>query len=337
MSNSESLQVSDILLSIKELCVTFETDQGPLQVLDNISFNIHKGRTLGLVGESGCGKSVTSLSIMKLLPQPSGVISHGEILLEGTDLVKAPNTFIHSIRGNKIAMIFQEPMTALNPVKTIGKQILEIYELHKKELSKKEQFQETIAVLKKVGIPDPEKRMHEYPHQLSGGMRQRVMIAMALACEPDLLIADEPTTALDVTIQAQILDLMKNLQQEYGMAILFITHDLGVIAELCDDVIVMYAGRIAEYSSVEALFAQPRHPYTQGLLDSIPKLDQPNKSLLSTIEGQVPSLANLPQGCRFYNRCKYRQDSCKSYNLKATNYEQAHFVNCLHWEGIQYE
>lgn len=325
------------LLSIKELCVTFKTEQGSLQVLDNINFDIHKGQTLGLVGESGCGKSVTSLSIMRLLPQPSGQISHGSVMLDDIDLAKASDKTIQSIRGNRIAMIFQEPMTALNPVKTIGKQIREVYDLHRPDYSSKQKTQETINVLAKVGIPDPEKRIMEFPHQLSGGMRQRVMIAMALACEPDLLIADEPTTALDVTIQAQILDLMKELQNEYGMAILFITHDLGVIAELCDDVVVMYAGRVIEKSSVETLFKHPKHPYTQGLLDSIPKLNQPSKSLLSTIEGQVPSLHNLPKGCRFYNRCPHKQDDCQTLDQSGIDSNDEYFVNCLHWKKISHE
>lgn len=322
------------LLTVKDLCVNFETDQGSLNVLDHVSFDIFKGKTLGLVGESGCGKSVTSLAIMKLLPQPAGIISAGDISFNGQSLLTIKQKELQKIRGNRIAMIFQEPMTALNPVKAIGKQILEVFELHRPELSKKQMLHETISVLDKVGIPDASKRITEYPHQLSGGMRQRVMIAMALACKPDLLIADEPTTALDVTIQAQILDLMQSLQQEYGMGILFITHDLGVIAELCDDVVVMYAGRVAEKCSVKELFKHPKHPYTKGLLESIPKLNQPNKSRLNTIEGQVPTLQNMPKGCRFYNRCQYKKEDCKTLDHSFIQQQGDTFVNCLHWQEI---
>lgn len=322
------------LLTVKDLCVNFETDQGSLNVLDHVSFDIYKGKTLGLVGESGCGKSVTSLAIMKLLPQPAGIISSGDISFNGKSLLSIKQKELQKIRGNRIAMIFQEPMTALNPVKAIGKQILEVFELHRSELSKKQMLHETISVLDKVGIPDASKRMTEYPHQLSGGMRQRVMIAMALACKPDLLIADEPTTALDVTIQAQILDLMQSLQQEYGMGILFITHDLGVIAELCDDVVVMYAGRVVERCSATELFKNPKHPYTKGLLESIPKLNQPNKSRLNTIEGQVPTLQNMPKGCRFHNRCKYKKEDCKTLDHSFVKQQGDTFVNCLHWQEI---
>lgn len=327
--------MESVLLSVKDLCVNFSTEQGKLNVLDHVSFDIHTGKTLGLVGESGCGKSVTSMSIMKLLPQPSGEIQSGSIQFKGTELTSLPSKAMQSIRGNRIAMIFQEPMTALNPVKSIGKQLMEVYELHQTKLNKKQRLEEAIKVLEKVGIPEASKRINEFPHQLSGGMRQRVMIAMALACKPDLLIADEPTTALDVTIQAQILDLMKQLQQEYGMAILFITHDLGVIAELCDDVVVMYAGRVVEKSTTKELFSKPKHPYTQGLLDSIPKLDQPNKSRLKTIEGQVPTLHDMPKGCRFYNRCHYKKENCKTLEhgspLKSKHSE---YVNCLHWDDL---
>jgi peptide/nickel transport system ATP-binding protein len=326
--------VSETLLNVSDLCVDFETDQGTLNVLDHVSFEIQAGKTLGLVGESGCGKSVTSLSIMKLLPQPNGKIRSGKVTFKGIELTTLPSKKMQKIRGNRIAMVFQEPMTALNPVKTIGKQIMEVYELHRPELTKKQRLIEAIDVLEKVGIPDSHKRVTEFPHQLSGGMRQRVMIAMALACKPDLLIADEPTTALDVTIQAQILDLMQALQQEYGMAILFITHDLGVIAQLCDDVVVMYAGRVVEKSNVHELFKHPKHPYTQGLLNSIPKLNQLSKSRLNTIEGQVPTLQNMPEGCRFYNRCPHKQDDCKSLGHEFIQQEGQIFVNCLHWQEI---
>lgn len=329
--------VSSALLSIKDLCVDFHTEHGPLNVLDRVSFDIQAGKTLGLVGESGCGKSVTSLSIMKLLPQPSGVIRSGNIIFKGQDLKALSSKEMLKIRGNRIAMIFQEPMTALNPVKTIGKQIIEVFDLHRSEMNKKEKFLEAVAVLEKVGISEATKRMQEFPHQLSGGMRQRVMIAMALACKPDILIADEPTTALDVTIQAQILDLMRSLQSEYGMAILFITHDLGVIAELCDDVVVMYAGRVVETASVKDLFDHPKHPYTQGLLNSIPKLNQPSKSRLNTIEGQVPTLFDMPAGCRFANRCQYKQADCETLGVEFINENNSARVNCLHWQEITYE
>ncbi len=329
--------VSSALLSIKDLCVDFHTEHGPLNVLDRVSFDIQAGKTLGLVGESGCGKSVTSLSIMKLLPQPSGVIRSGNIIFKGQDLKALSSKEMLKIRGNRIAMIFQEPMTALNPVKTIGKQIIEVFDLHRSEMNKKEKFLEAVAVLEKVGISEATKRMQEFPHQLSGGMRQRVMIAMALACKPDILIADEPTTALDVTIQAQILDLMRSLQSEYGMAILFITHDLGVIAELCDDVVVMYAGRVVETASVKDLFDHPKHPYTQGLLNSIPKLNQPSKSRLNTIEGQVPTLFDMPAGCCFANRCQYKQADCDTLGVEFINESDSARVNCLHWQEITHE
>lgn len=300
------------LLSVKDLCVSFETDQGPVNVLDHVSFDLHPGETLGLVGESGCGKSVTSLSIMRLLPQPAGKIVSGEVNFKGVNLARLPAEQMRTIRGDSIAMIFQEPMTALNPVKTVGSQLLEIYKLHRASLNKQEQIDAAISMLKKVGIPEAKKRMSEFPHQLSGGMRQRVMIAMALACEPDILIADEPTTALDVTIQAQILDLISDLQKENGMSVLFITHDLGVIAELCDNVAVMYAGRVVERTSVEQLFKAPKHPYSKGLLSAIPRLDGIPKTRLNTIEGQVPTLANMPSGCRFKNRCPQAEDDCAS-------------------------
>lgn len=322
------------LLSVRDLCVEFDTETGPIRVLDHVSFELHAGQTLGLVGESGCGKSVTSLSIMRLLPQPVARIAAGQVLLEQQDLTQVNAPVMQTVRGDRIAMIFQEPMTALNPVKTIGSQLLETYQLHRAHLSKKERLQAAIAMLEKVGIPAAAKRMSEYPHELSGGMRQRVMIAMALACEPDILIADEPTTALDVTIQAQILDLIRDLQAENGMAVLFITHDLGVIAELCDQVAVMYAGRVVEQASVKQLFEQPKHPYTQGLLAAIPRLDGTPKTTLKTIKGQVPTLQEMPAGCRFRNRCPHAQTDCTalSHELVLANAHQR--VNCLHWEKL---
>jgi peptide/nickel transport system ATP-binding protein len=325
--------VSDIALTIRDLCVSFETDQGQLNVLDHINLELRKGRTHGLVGESGCGKSVTSMSIMRLLPQPYGRISSGSIFYKDLDLASCPPSNLRRIRGNKIAMIFQEPMTALNPVKTIGSQLFEIYSLHQPELSNKQQITEAIKVLDRVGIPETEQRLMEYPHQLSGGMRQRVMIAMALACKPEILIADEPTTALDVTIQAQILDLIKELQTEQDMAVLFITHDLGVIAEICEDVSVMYAGRVVEHGPVNEIFAQPAHPYTKGLLESVPHLNTKKHSRLATIEGQVPSLLDMPEGCRFFNRCPQSSEDCKTLSHQLENINDQHFVGCCNWKA----
>ena len=323
------------VLEVKNLSTSFQTDGGKIVVLDNVNFSIEKGKTLGLVGESGCGKSVTSLSIMRLLPHPIGKVENGEILFEGENLLDQSIEKMHHIRGNKIAMIFQEPLTALNPVQRIGKQLAEVYELHQPDLSKSEIRSKSIEMLEKVGIPAPEKRVDEYPHQLSGGMRQRVVIAIALACEPDLLIADEPTTALDVTIQAQILNLMKDLQKEMGMSILFITHDLGVIAQLCDEVAVMYAGRVVEEASVFDLFKNPVHPYTKSLLESIPKMDTTSKSLLNTIEGNVPDIYNLPSGCRFHPRCEFAQDICKKEVPKIEKYNDDHLVACLRHKELE--
>jgi peptide/nickel transport system ATP-binding protein len=267
----------DVVLEVKDLEVTFDTDSEVVQVLHGVSFKVKKGKTLGLVGESGCGKSVTSMSIMGLLPKPYGQIFGGEILYNNQDLVALPPDSMYEMRGNSISIIFQDPMTALNPVHSIGKQLMEVLALHRPELKKADRRQYAIKMLEKVKIPMPEKRIDEYPHNLSGGMRQRVMIAMALACKPDVLICDEPTTALDVTVQASILELMRDLQQETGMAMLFITHDLGVVAEVCDDVAVMYGGRIVEYADVFELFDYPKHPYTKRLLGLMPSLDHPPK------------------------------------------------------------
>lgn len=267
----------DVVLEVKDLEVTFDTDSGVVQVLHGVSFKVKKGKTLGLVGESGCGKSVTSMSIMGLLPKPYGQVVGGEILYNNQDLVTLPPDSMYEMRGNSISIIFQDPMTALNPVHSIGKQLMEVLALHRPELKKADRREYAIKMLEKVKIPMPEKRIDEYPHNLSGGMRQRVMIAMALACKPDVLICDEPTTALDVTVQASILELMIELQQETGMAMLFITHDLGVVAEVCDDVAVMYGGRVVEYADVFELFDYPKHPYTKRLLGLMPSLDHPPK------------------------------------------------------------
>ncbi|EJR3607793.1 ABC transporter ATP-binding protein [Vibrio vulnificus] len=270
----------DVILSVRDLEVSFTTDDGPVKVLHGVNFDVRAGRTLGLVGESGSGKSVTSMSIMGLLPKPYGQIVNGQILYRGTDLVTLPAEQMYAMRGDRISIIFQDPMTALNPVHTVGRQINEVLELHRPDLDKRTRNEYALEMLKKVRIPLPEKRLNEYPHNLSGGMRQRVMIAMALACKPDILICDEPTTALDVTVQASILELMNELQQETGMAMIFITHDLGVVAEVCDDVAVMYGGRIVEYAEIFELFDHPKHPYTERLMGLMPSLDSEPKQLI---------------------------------------------------------
>ena len=318
----------EIILQVKNLVTAFDTESGRIRAVDDVSFEIKKQQTLGIVGESGCGKSVTALSIMRLLPQPTGSIESGRILFNGTDLARLPADKMHEIRGKRISMVFQEPMTSLNPVHRIGKQLGEVYRLHFAEMSEKEIRQQSLELLHKVGIPEPEQRMDEYPHQISGGMRQRVMIALALACKPDILIADEPTTALDVTIQAQILDLMLNLQSETGMAVMVITHDLGVIAETCEDVVVMYAGMVTETASAVELFKNPKHPYTQGLLDSIPRLETPRKTKLNVIKGIVPSLYELPSGCRFRSRCPSAMDICAGDPPPMISVGTDHFAAC---------
>ena len=309
--------MSEKVLEVKDLVVEFKTDRGIIKAVNGVNFDVFKGKTVGIVGESGSGKSVSALAIMGLIPSPPGRIASGEIKFMGKSLLKLEPKEMRKIRGNKIAMIFQEPMTSLNPVFTIGNQIIEVIELHQPELSRKEREAKAVDMLKLVGIPSPEKRVHEYPHQLSGGMRQRVMIAIALSCEPDILVADEPTTALDVTIQAQILELMKKLQKELGMGIILITHDLGVVAETCDTVAVMYCGKIVESADVKTLFNHPRHPYTKGLMNSIPSFDSTSgrkKERLQTIEGMVPSLFDLPEGCNFQDRCVNVTDQCRGPN-----------------------
>ncbi len=317
------------ILEVKNLSTAFATDSDLITVLDGVSFDLIKGKTLGIVGESGCGKSVTSLSIMRLLPRPAGRITGGEVLYRGTDLTKISLGEMHKIRGNKIAMIFQEPMTALNPVQKIGDQLGESFRLHFPNMNDDEVRAQSLNMLESVGISDIRRRLREYPHQLSGGIRQRVMIAIALACKPDILIADEPTTALDVTIQAQILKLIKDLQKENGMSVMFITHDLGVIAEICDDVVVMYTGHVVEKGSVNDIFENPKHPYTKGLLESIPRLEHPRKTKLKIIEGMVPDLLNLPSGCRFGNRCPYIVDECKQKVPVLEKVLDAHYSKCL--------
>ncbi|MFH0996779.1 MAG: ABC transporter ATP-binding protein [Pseudomonadota bacterium] len=316
------------VLEVHHLAAAFDTEAGRVRAVDDVSFQVHRGKTLGIVGESGCGKSVTALSIMRLLPRPAGKILDGRILYRGTDIVKMAPEAMRTIRGRHISMIFQEPMTALNPVQRIGRQIGEVFELHDGMLDKTQIRDKSIEMLARVGIPDPERRIREYSHQISGGMRQRVMIAMALAVHPDILIADEPTTALDVTIQAQILDLMKQLQQENGMAMIFITHDLGVIADICDNVVVMYAGTVVESAPVTDLFENPKHPYTRGLLESIPRLETPRKILLPIIRGMVPALDDLPSGCRFRNRCPIAIPICASSPPALTPVGNQHEARC---------
>ena len=298
------------LLEVRDLRTRFRTDEGDFFAVDGVSFTVEAGKTLGVVGESGCGKSVTSLSIMGLVPSPSGRIAGGSIRFEGHELVGAPAQAMRDLRGNGIAMIFQEPMSSLNPVFTIGEQIVEGLLRHR-SITRAQATERAIEMLRKVRIPAPEQRFQEHPHKLSGGMRQRVMIAMALACEPRLLIADEPTTALDVTIQAQILDLMRTLQRETGTAIVLITHDLGVVAEVADDVVVMYAGRVVERAPVGTLFEAPQHPYTIGLLGSIPRLDA-QRSRLASMEGQVPSPLRRSSGCSFAGRCPFADARCRT-------------------------
>ena len=303
---------SENLLEVKNLITGFRSENGEwLRAVDGISFTVPKGKTVGIVGESGCGKSVTAMSIVRLLPKPMGHMLEGEVIFKGEDLRSASSDRMHEVRGGEIGVIFQEPMMALNPCHRIGKQISESLILHR-GLNKREALNESIDLLEKVGIPAPERRVTEYPHQLSGGMRQRVVIAIALACKPDLLIADEPTTALDVTVQSQILELIEDLQNEMGMATILITHDLGVIAGHCDEVVVMYAGRIVERAPVKELYAAPQHAYTKGLLNAIPTLATPRKSKLNTIEGQVASIKDFAPGCRFCQRMERTGDTVKN-------------------------
>jgi peptide/nickel transport system ATP-binding protein len=311
---------------VRGLRTHFASERGEVRAVDGVDFSLERGRTLGIVGESGCGKSVTALSIMGLVPQPPGRIAGGEVLFEGEDLLKAPARRLRDLRGDKLSMIFQEPMTSLNPAFPIGEQVAEALLRHK-DLSKDEAKSQAVDMLRRVRIPSPERRVLDYPHQLSGGMRQRVMIAMALACNPKLLIADEPTTALDVTIQAQILELMRTLRAELGTAIILITHDLGVIAELADDVIVMYAGKVIERCAAERLFAEPQHPYTVGLLGSIPRLHL-QQERLSAIEGFVPDAAAFPDGCRFHPRCPFAVEKCRSEAPPLLHMGSEHYAAC---------
>lgn len=326
--------MSEPILRVNNLRTSFFTDDGEVKAVDGVTFDVPKGETIGIVGESGSGKSITSLSILRLLAS-NGKIMGGEILFKGEDLVKKSEKEMRNVRGNAISMIFQEPMTSLNPVFTVGYQISEALIKHKK-MSKKQAHARSIELLELVGIPSPETRVDNYPHELSGGMRQRVMIAMALACDPEVLIADEPTTALDVTIQAQILSLMKQLQERIGMSIIFITHDLGVVAETCDYVAVMYAGQIVEYSDVVSLFKKPSHPYTIGLLNSLPRHDI-DQDELEPILGNVPSVRDMPTGCRFAPRCPAASDICRAKMPELVKRENGNDIRCWlytdEWDG----
>ncbi len=324
------------LLKVEDLVVSFRTDAGYVRAVDGASFEVGEGTTVGIVGESGCGKSVASLSIMRLIPSPPGKVESGTITFKGRDLLTLPDREMRKVRGNAISMIFQEPMTSLNPVYTVGAQIVEAIRLHQ-EKNRREARAHAIDMMRMVGIASPETNVDAYPHQLSGGMRQRVMIAMALACEPKLLIADEPTTALDVTIQAQILELLRKLQDKLGMSIIFITHDLGVIAETAKDVVVMYAGRVIERGAVGEIFSSPKHPYTKGLLASIPRVmpaADGKRRRLPTIEGMVPDLASLPAGCRFADRCFMRQDRCTASDPVLREISPNHFTRCVRAEEV---
>jgi oligopeptide transport system ATP-binding protein len=319
------------LLQVRDLKTYFYTDAGVVKAVDGVSYDLKEGETLGLVGESGCGKSVSALSILRLIANPPGKIVGGEIFFEGKDLLKISEEEIRKIRGNHIAMIFQEPMTSLNPVLTIGLQIGEALELHR-NMNKKEAREEIIRLLRMVGISDPERRIDDYPHQFSGGMRQRVMIAMALSCNPKLLIADEPTTAVDVTIQAQLLEVVKELTSRLGTAVMLITHNLGVVARHVNRMAVMYAGRIVEQGPAAEVYAHPQHPYTIGLLASVPRLDKPRKERLVPIDGQPPNLILLPPGCSFVPRCSHRMEICSKERPELRPVGDSHFTAC--WADI---
>jgi len=319
--------MNDHLLQVKNLHTYFYTHDGIAKAVDGIDFTLDRGETLGLVGESGCGKSVTARSILQLIQQPPGRIVKGEILFDGQDLLNLTPGQMRKIRGNRISMIFQEPMTSLNPVFSIGDQMTESIRLHQ-GLSRQQALERSIDMLKEVAIPDPEKRIREYPHQLSGGMRQRVMIAMALSCQPRLLIADEPTTALDVTIQAQILEIIKDLTVKLNTAVILVTHDLGVVSGMCNNICVMYAGRIVERASTDDMFSNPKHPYTRGLIRSVPRLDKTTKERLYSIPGTPPSLINIPECCPFHPRCQHAMDVCRVKYPDETDFENEHKACC---------
>ncbi len=327
MTKQPSQTSYDTLLEVKDLKTYFKTDAGIVKAVDGISFTLGKGETLGIVGESGSGKSVTNLSIMRLIPSPPGRIVGGEVVFEGSDILKLPESTLRHIRGNEISMIFQDPMTSLNPFLKISTQMIETIRLHQ-DISRKDALKKSIDMLKLVGIPAAEERVHNYPHQFSGGMRQRVMIAMALSCEAKILIADEPTTALDVTIQAQILELIKELADKLNTAVILITHDLGVVAGMCDTVCVMYAGKIVEKAKTEELYSNPSHPYTFGLIQSVPRLDKAHDGKLFSIEGQPPNVIDLPPCCPFHPRCHKVMNICRTQYPPTTDLGNGHEVSC---------
>ena len=316
------------LLEVKNLKVSFNVGKKKLTAVENVEFSLDKGKVIGIVGESGCGKSVTATSILRLVPPAVSIIDEdSQILFDGEDLVKAPEARMREIRGNEISMIFQEPMSSLNPVYRIGDQMLEMIRTHNKQISKKDALDQCVEMLKRVGIPSPEQRIKEFPHQLSGGMRQRVMIAMALLCNPKLLIADEPTTALDVTIQAQVLEMMKGLKEKYEMSMLMITHDLGIVAEICDEVSVVYAGRVVEHGTLADVFDNTRHPYTEGLFNSLPNIENQAEKL-KPIRGLMPDPTDLPLGCPFYPRCDHAMEICRTKKPPKVYRNETHFVEC---------
>ena len=321
------------LLEVNDLRTYFYTQEGVVKAVDGTSYSVEEGETLGLVGESGCGKSVSALSILRLIPSPPGKIVSGEIMFQGRDLLKLDESEMRRIRGNDIAMVFQEPMTSLNPVLTIGRQITESLELHQ-DLRGRAARERAVELLELVGIPAARSRIDDYPHQFSGGMRQRVMIAMAMSCNPKILLADEPTTALDVTIQAQILEVMARLSHEFGTAVIIITHNLGVVARYADRVNVMYAGKVIERADAAELYNNPKHPYTVGLLNSVPRLDEQRQEKLIPIEGLPPDLAHLPEGCSFYPRCDWRQDQCLAEYPGITQVEGEHQTACWEWQNV---
>ena len=318
------------LFEVRDLKTYFFTREGIVKAVDGVSFHVAPGATLGIVGESGSGKSVTNLSALRLIPEPPGKIVGGEVLFEGKNLLDLAPEAMRRVRGNHVSMIFQDPMTSLNPLLKISRQLTEVLQVHK-GINYRQALAKSVEMLDLVGIPSPQTRIHDYPHQFSGGMRQRVMIAMALLCQPKLLIADEPTTALDVTIQAQILDLLKKLQGEFHMTIILVTHNLGVAATMCDHISVMYAGRVVEFGTAGEIFEKPKHPYTVGLLRSVPRLDEATTDRLATIPGQPPDLLNLPQGCPYYPRCDYRVARCYKEYPTAQTFEPGHFSHC--WQA----
>ena len=322
------------LLQVRDLRTYFYTFEGVVKAVDGVSYELEEGETLGLVGESGCGKSVSALSVMRLIPDPPGKIVDGEILFEDDDILKIDMDDMRQIRGGKISMVFQEPMTSLNPVLTIERQLTETLQLHM-GMNKEEARREGVDLLSRVGIPDPDRRIKQYPHQFSGGMRQRVMIAMALSCNPRLIIADEPTTALDVTIQAQILELMKSLTSEFGVALIVITHNLGVVARYADRVNIMYAGKVIERGTAQEIYSNPRHPYTVGLLNSVPRLDLPRRTKLDPIEGQPPDLVNLAPGCSFRDRCRWAVDKCATEIPPLMSIGEGHWSACWRVEEME--